>query len=134
MTMDTSVPGPEVWGSSAACRGMDADLFYPEGRGAVIPLAVIEVCEGCPVIEQCRTYALHHEAKGHWGATSAYQRLRVRQATGIRLKTPESVEPAPHGTDAAYQRHQRVGDLPCPACTEAHTRRHTGYRRAQMAS
>lgn len=37
----------------------------------------------------------------------------------------------PHGTPAAYRRHQRHGETPCEACRQARNRYQAEYRRAR---
>ncbi len=55
----TSTPAPGPWREDAACRGADPGLFFPEptvGRGDGGHEARA-VCQGCPVIADCRAYA-----------------------------------------------------------------------------
>jgi len=68
------------WQEDAACRGLRTTVFFlPEGaRG---PTAVHHeeeakaVCRHCPVLEQCRHYALQtQEPYGVWGGLSPKER------------------------------------------------------------
>jgi WhiB family transcriptional regulator, redox-sensing transcriptional regulator len=51
------------WQMSAACRGMDSDLFFhpPKERSKARHRRIIAakaICETCPVIEHCLEHAL----------------------------------------------------------------------------
>ena len=51
------------WRDSAACRGMDTDLFFsgsPIARGRALA-----ACRGCPVSSECLSDALRYES-GSW--------------------------------------------------------------------
>lgn len=67
----THAPAPD-WREQAACRGLDTEFFYPEGRGRQLTIAreaAKQFCrEQCPVIDQCRE-AARGEKHGVWGAT-----------------------------------------------------------------
>jgi len=77
-----------AWHASAACAGMDPDLFFFERGDASTPAK--EVCFGtrtrpaCPVRRKCLDYALVRREKfGLWGGLTERQRrrlLRVRAA------------------------------------------------------
>jgi WhiB family redox-sensing transcriptional regulator len=66
------------WLDDAACRGMDAELFFP-GRGE--PSAAAKaVCRPCPVRFDCLSYALNNgEKHGIWGGLSERERRRLRR-------------------------------------------------------
>ena len=69
------LPRPQGWSwqERAACRGMDVVLFFgPEGeRGPGRERRerkAAQVCAGCPVREECRTYSIGRPEKyGTWG-------------------------------------------------------------------
>lgn len=64
--------------SDAACRGLDAELFYP-GRGESTRPAK-SVCRDCPVKAECLEFALvNHEGHGIWGGVSERERRRLRR-------------------------------------------------------
>lgn len=51
------------WFDNARCRGFDIDLFFPHGRDAAdIEQIALDVCDECPVREQCLNAALKEEA------------------------------------------------------------------------
>ena len=67
MTDVSRMPGPMIdaweWQYEAACRDLDTELFFhPEGeRGSTRRRRAANakaICATCPVIEQCRSYAL----------------------------------------------------------------------------
>lgn len=79
-------PGKERrdWWRSAACQGMDPELFFPvaaQGPGAGETARAKAVCAGCRVRRQCLQYALAtHQMHGVWGGTTEEERqLQVRR-------------------------------------------------------
>lgn len=60
------------WERLGACLGRDSDLFFPEKANLYE-----KTCTGCPVINQCRSYALVHDEDGIWGGTTRRQRKRM---------------------------------------------------------
>lgn len=74
-------PKPKVadlgWMDRAACRGEDINIFFVERGEDVRP--ALQICDGCPVQEECLDYALVHNIQvGVWGGLSARQRRRLR--------------------------------------------------------
>jgi WhiB family redox-sensing transcriptional regulator len=70
------LPGP--WIKRAACRGLDAELFYPL-KGLPVTEAK-RVCARCPVKAPCLEFALRTNEKfGVWGGLSAIERRRMRR-------------------------------------------------------
>lgn len=68
----------EEWMGSALCAQVDPELFFPEKGGN--PRDAKRVCVGCPVIEECREYALkHNERFGVWGGLSERARAKLRR-------------------------------------------------------
>lgn len=68
----------DAWRVYAACRGMDTDLFYPEGRGRTLRAReqiAKEICLSCPVARQCREAATAlPERYGIWGGLTEGER------------------------------------------------------------
>lgn len=108
-------PVAEIWDwqLNASCRDMDSDLFFhPEReRGparAAREARAKQICQGCPVLQQCRDHALAvREAYGVWGGLSAVERdEQIRTATVV-------------GVDFAGGHHRRsrvpTPDHPWPA-------------------
>ena len=73
-----AVPGE--WVERAACRDADPDVFFPaRGESATAARAI---CEGCPVIPECRRYVdrleVGHYAWGFYAGESPRERQRRR--------------------------------------------------------
>jgi WhiB family transcriptional regulator, redox-sensing transcriptional regulator len=89
---------PEPWMESGACQRTDPDLFFhPEGERGDARRARAEaarqVCFDCPVLEECRRYALERrEAFGTWGGLSEDEREAIW--TGDRAATRRARERA----------------------------------------
>ncbi|MEU2876717.1 WhiB family transcriptional regulator [Streptomyces sp. NPDC007070] len=82
------------WLRSAACVGEDPELFFPVG--AVGPArreiaAAKRVCARCPVLTQCRSFALGSaQTAGVWGGMCEEERvalLRTAQDDATRRTT-----------------------------------------------
>ena len=78
-TAETLVPaGPSApgqgWRDRAACQHADPRVFF---SGEKTVAAAKAVCGGCPVREDCLTYALaNDEPVGVWGGVTAEERQR----------------------------------------------------------
>ncbi|GAA3155930.1 WhiB family transcriptional regulator [Rhodococcus sp. (in: high G+C Gram-positive bacteria)] len=76
---------PSCWQKYAACGGVEAAVFFsPEGeRGNARSrreLQARRICQTCPVLGQCREYALGAgELYGTWGGMSEADRRRHAQ-------------------------------------------------------
>jgi len=70
------------WASAAACHGEPTDIWYPTRRG---PVAVDwtrprSICQSCPVLTDCRSYAVAHEPDwGMWGGLTPDERRSLRR-------------------------------------------------------
>src|SRR6185436_15895807 len=61
------------WTDKAACRDADTELFFDDSRRAIRHAKAY--CQGCPVWQQCRTYAYRNGIdEGVWGGLSAKER------------------------------------------------------------
>jgi WhiB family redox-sensing transcriptional regulator len=74
------------WRREAACRGADPVLFFgPDGEREVQKhireTLAVAFCEesGCPVVRECREWALASKEAGVWGATTKEQRDKIRR-------------------------------------------------------
>lgn len=102
------------WQEHAACVDSNPEIFFDPDRYE----EALQVCRRCPVRVQCRELG-KGQGEGVWGGyVKRGGRPRVDDETLLR----------PHGTDAAYQRHRRRGELPCPACRDAHSRARSGRK------
>lgn len=72
------------WQDNAACIGTDPDAFFPTEHGQERSARIInakKLCSGCPVQNECLTYALEAgEAFGVWGGLDARERRTLRRA------------------------------------------------------
>lgn len=61
------------WTEEARCRDRDPDEFFR--RGAAQSRGAIRVCRGCPVKDDCLSYAVEHGVDfGVWGGLTERQR------------------------------------------------------------
>jgi WhiB family redox-sensing transcriptional regulator len=70
------------WCHSAACLEHDMELFFPVGNNARALAQAEEakaVCQGCPVIDTCLSWALDTGQAGVWGATSEGERRALKR-------------------------------------------------------
>ena len=64
----------------AGCRGVWTELFYLEGQGAAqdITPSLKRACKSCPILSECREYAIEHETQGFWGGLTMSDRAKLR--------------------------------------------------------
>jgi WhiB family transcriptional regulator, redox-sensing transcriptional regulator len=84
------------WRADAACADTPIDWWFPpseapgrpkdDGTSALVPDETRELCDTCPVRQECLDHALRHERHGIWAGTSARGRARLRRALKIRLQ------------------------------------------------
>ena len=66
-----------AWMQDAVCAQTDPEAFHPDKSGSVEPAKA--VCAGCPVLAECRTWALETGQRfGVWGGLSANERQQIR--------------------------------------------------------
>lgn len=71
------------WQFFAACRGMDIEVFFHpfeerRNKKAQRINQAKSVCQTCPVVTECRNYALQTvEPYGIWGGLSEEERARI---------------------------------------------------------
>ncbi|MFF4399544.1 WhiB family transcriptional regulator [Streptomyces sp. NPDC001480] len=74
------------WRTWAACRSEDPELFFPvseEGASLMQTEQARNICRHCPVLHECRTWALRNrEYEGVWGGLTAGQRRALSPARG----------------------------------------------------
>ncbi|MDT0390933.1 WhiB family transcriptional regulator [Streptomyces dubilierae] len=69
------------WHAQALCVGEDPELFFPLVETAAATAPARAVCRRCPVLIDCRDWAVHNgETDGVWGATTPSQRRALRRA------------------------------------------------------
>ncbi|WP_281182143.1 WhiB family transcriptional regulator [Aldersonia kunmingensis] len=75
------------WRLGASCRGEAADDFFvaEQVRGKVraqLERRAKRVCRDCPVLEDCRRYAVEAgEPHGIWGGLTTSERASIRRQT-----------------------------------------------------
>lgn len=86
MSLSQSAPygaPAEAWRARAACRQIDAALFFPPGStgGAVSQIdAAKDVCRSCVVQGQCLQFALEtNQVDGIWGGKDEDERRKLRR-------------------------------------------------------
>ena len=86
------------WRFRAACRWEEPELFFPVGTTgpALVQLARAKsVCQRCPVLSQCRTWAMTTgQAAGVWGGMSEDERRAMRREL-VDLLLPRGLRVAP---------------------------------------
>ncbi|MGP3690561.1 WhiB family transcriptional regulator [Streptomyces sp. IBSNAI002] len=61
------------WTDSAACIGMDVEVFYAQSMARMV--SALKACRGCPVQADCRAHAERaKEPFGIWGGLTASER------------------------------------------------------------
>jgi WhiB family redox-sensing transcriptional regulator len=101
------------WMSSAACRGVDPEVWFPASVGVAGQReteVAARICRGCEVLDQCAAYAKTH-AHG-WGVWAG--KNRASRSTRV----PSEIN---HGTEAGAKQHHRRGEPPCLSCRNAAT-------------
>lgn len=65
---------------AAACRGMETARFFPERGAQSVPEDIARVCRACPVLEECRAYAVvRFDLQGIWAGLNHDERKRLRR-------------------------------------------------------
>ena len=106
-----TLPDPSTsawdWQLRGSCRGMDPSIFFPGAgsRRARDEPRAKAVCEGCPVLTQCRQYALDAaEPYGIWGGMTPLERALLTphtQLTGQTRPGETTTDPRRNPTTAA---------------------------------
>jgi hypothetical protein len=97
------------WRDYGACRGVDPELFFTEGKGVAAQVQQAQaICWGCPVRIQCGEYAIRAgEYWGVWGGMTQTQlrelRHRKEQRSDLRRGTGTE-SPAGRAENAAAPR------------------------------
>ena len=127
-----------VWMEQAACRGLGADLFFPDDRDVKTRKDAVEVCKRCPVFDECDDYAnglrdglkvTDKEYSGVWAG-----RLRGRGSKSDKPRMAVCVE-----CGEAFVAPKRKGNIPKTCGEKCKTQRHNrqgaeSYQRRKAAS
>ena len=96
-----TVAGGYNWRHLAACRHVDADLFFPGGAAGAFAehiAAAKDLCRVCPVTDACLSFALRtNQEYGVWGGTTEDERrhLRRRLHKSRREAASKDIPPIP---------------------------------------
>ena len=72
--------GPGDWADKAACKGAPSDWFFgtEAGGGVAVYRQARDICERCPVIDDCLAFALRTRMEyGMWAGTTPLDRQRI---------------------------------------------------------
>lgn len=122
-TSATSTPIVRDWRQDAECgrEGTDPERWFPVGDSPAAQAqteAAREICHGCPVMDECRAWALDSGLDdGVAGGLTEKERRNIRK----RPRGHTAVLAA-CGTEAALRRHQRNGQS-CLVCLDGQRRR-----------
>lgn len=80
---EPATPNTKGWGPRALCRKVNPAWFFPPAYDNARPeiKAAKYVCHSCPVLDDCRTFALDNPeltADGIWCGMTPLERTRVR--------------------------------------------------------
>jgi len=79
----------ERWKVDANCANTDTETFFPPKGKTLAQLDILKrICSNCPVIQECRDYAVDFYMDGIWGLTTPRQRQRIRGRKKIQLAAP----------------------------------------------
>lgn len=72
---------PEMdWSDWAACRSEDPELFFPHPTDEATAMAAKSVCQVCPVMDECLSWALATRQEfGVWGGMTEKERHKRRE-------------------------------------------------------
>ncbi|TLQ39387.1 WhiB family transcriptional regulator [Streptomyces marianii] len=113
MNTTTDAPTP------LPCSGADPDIFHNEARTA----RARKLCAACPLTNPCREQARIDREWGTWGGETSSERAAAGYPPAGWRGRGHKVRLKPCGTLAAYRRHLRAKQKPCPPCTAAEYRR-----------
>lgn len=103
----------QYWKLRGACRTLaDPEFMFPLGKNSAHERQAKAVCHECPVIRECRSYALNNrEEFGVWGGTSEADRRAILKTgskrdagTGRRTGVRKRVELAQIDVDTILTR------------------------------
>ena len=72
------MPRDWSWTEHAVCKGAPVDWFFPEAGGRAAA-HVIDLCQSCPVSDECLAASLSPFEHGVWGGKGERARRRHRE-------------------------------------------------------
>lgn len=100
--MEITVESPTVWGEFAVCAETLDEVFFPVEDSRILPSHATLVdrlyCRRCPVMKQCRQFALacDPDPGGIWAGTTPRERNSLRKilaAQDVQLVTNLELDP-----------------------------------------
>ena len=86
-----SAPDYPPYTGSEPCAQIGWEPYFSEVFFYKEQEVMKEACDACPLLEQCREWALHRERWGFWAGMAETERARVRSQLGIILDEPQYV-------------------------------------------
>ena len=90
---DSLVADMLEWQRHAACRGLEAEIFYPSEDDETA-FEAKAVCAACAVSGECLEYAIAvREKEGVWGGQTAAERVRIirrRRRAAARARSAQA--------------------------------------------
>lgn len=78
-----TLPRSYDWRDDAECRSHDPEMWHPAGTTGPHLAQIADakrVCFGCPVMTECRQWAMgHRQESGIWGGTTEQERVNWRR-------------------------------------------------------
>jgi len=85
-------PYNKIEWESAGCLGIGETVFFlGPGESKTYNPMLRKICGECPILEDCRNWALAHEKYGFQGGMSGYERKAYRMEHGIEYEDPSLV-------------------------------------------
>lgn len=115
------------WMADAACQHHPIEIFVPEYNSKTAITQAKQICDTCPVKQQCLDYALdlqtHGDLQGIFGGTTTRERRRM---LGTKPQPPQP-RPQRHGTLYGYRKLK----CRCTQCRAAHAQTITRQRQTR---
>jgi hypothetical protein len=105
--------------TSLPCSSADPEIFHNDAKAS----EARKLCAGCPLAFHCREQARDNGEWGTWGGETSAERAAAGYPPAGWRGRGLKAELQPCGTPAAYRRHLRAGQEPCPPCKTAEYRR-----------
>ncbi|MFJ2218274.1 WhiB family transcriptional regulator [Streptomyces sp. NPDC101062] len=101
--------------TTAPCASTDPEVFHNDAQAT----AAKKLCAECPLATECRTNARANREWGTWGGETSAERAAAGHPPAGWRGRGHKTRLKPCGTPAAYRRHLRKGQKPCPPCKAA---------------
>lgn len=68
------------WQDEAACAGYPSEMFFTS-QGTSPSADVTQLCNSCPVKQECLDYAIKTHSYGIWAASTMQDRIKLKRMT-----------------------------------------------------